>query len=140
MGIPTPYTTVLIIQYKCWFLLGFSCILLHRNSSFYFSSTNHWLLPLSLTHSSAFTFIHSIFLILSLVSKVWETHHLTSWWWWCYYCSSRLQPNLYTYIHTHTTLLLFFLMLCHPFGRSSNNNNTTVYYYVCIVCLRKKST
>ena len=102
MGIHTPYTTVLIIQYKCWFLLGFSCILLHRNSSFYFSSTNHWLLPLSLTHSSAFTFIHSIFLILSLVSKVWETHHLTSWWWWwCYYCSSRLQPNLYTYIHTH---------------------------------------
>ena len=57
---------------------------------------------LSLTHSSAFTFIHSIFLILSLVSKVWETHHLTSWWWWCYYCSSRLQPNLYTYIYTHT--------------------------------------
>ena len=93
---------------------------------------------LSLTHSSAFTFIHSIFLILSLVSKVWETHHLTSWWWWCYYCSSRLQPNLYTYIYTQTTLLLFFLMLCHPFGRSSNNNNTTVYYYVCIVCLRKK--
>ena len=31
---------------------------------------SHWLL--SLSFSSAFTFIHSIFLILSLVSKVWE--------------------------------------------------------------------
>ena len=33
---------------------------------------SHWLLSLSLSFSSAFTFIHSIFLILSLVSKVWE--------------------------------------------------------------------
>ena len=89
----TYYTIFIIIQYKCWFLVGFSCV------------------PAPLIAlSSAFTFIHSIFLILSLVSKVWELHHLTS-----------VQPNLYTY--THTAL---FLMLCHPFGRSSNNNNSTL--------------
>ena len=89
----TYYTIFIIIQCKCWFLVGFSCV------------------PAPLIAlSSAFTFIHSIFLILSLVSKVWELHHLTS-----------VQPNLYTY--THTAL---FLMLCHPFGRSSNNNNSTL--------------
>ena len=62
------YTIQMLIFARFQLCVVFSC----RNSSFYFSSTNHWLLPLSLTHSSAFTFIHSIFLILSLVSKVWE--------------------------------------------------------------------